>query len=212
MIMELPKKFYAPYCTLLQGILYITSSVSYESMMYDLTYALRNQICVYCNTKVKRKANATLDHRYPRSTGGVSITNNLFICCDKCNSQKGSLTHEEFLAMKKLPKERRSTYIRERQLEKERILKAKGFILPPEWISEMKIEAVSCSIFTNPCSHGKKYYRQKEFFETYNHLSRPIITDRNGVLLDGFTTYTIAVENHLDYIPAIKLENVVRVF
>ena len=51
--------------------------------------------------------NSTLDHRYPRDTGGISITDNLYPCCPKHNSEKGNLTHEEYLKVQRLPKKRK---------------------------------------------------------------------------------------------------------
>ena len=54
-----------------------------------------------------KKNKRTLDHRYPRDTGGVSITNNLFPCCHKCNTAKGNLTHKEFLDCRDMSKPER---------------------------------------------------------------------------------------------------------
>ena len=87
MIMELPKKFEFPFAKVKGGILEIYRLERFEDLMYELTYALKKKRCVYCGKKLKR-TNSTLDHRYPRDTGGISITNNLFPCCSKCNSNK----------------------------------------------------------------------------------------------------------------------------
>ena len=96
MIMELPEKFtYKDYAKVEGGVLYLERKERIEDVMYELTYALREPVCIYCGRRLKRK-DCTIDHRFPRSTGGVSIVNNLFIACAMCNSKKGDYLHREF--------------------------------------------------------------------------------------------------------------------
>ena len=162
MIMDLPEKFETPFAKVLNGMLYIYRMVSYESLMYDLTYACKRKKCIYCNKRIKRGKASTLDHRYPRDTGGVSITNNLFPCCPKCNSSKSNLTHEEFLIWRELPKKEAKQYLAEIKEERESIFKTIGFILPEEWIEYEERDKVICED-NGQYTRGKRYYKIKEF-------------------------------------------------
>ncbi len=210
MIMDLPEKFETPFAKVLNGMLYIYRMVSYESLMYDLTYACKRKKCIYCNKRIKRGKASTLDHRYPRDTGGVSITNNLFPCCPKCNSSKSNLTHEEFLIWRELPKKEAKQYLAEIKEERESIFKTIGFILPEEWIEYEERDKVICED-NGQYTRGKRYYKIQEFYEKYQHFPRPAVVDKNGRLLDGYNTVLFARDFDIAYIPVIRLENVVRV-
>ncbi|MDP5171865.1 MAG: HNH endonuclease [Bacteroidia bacterium] len=50
-----------------------------------------NNRCVYCGSKDA----LTIDHVHPKSLGGRDSWDNLVTACQKCNSQKGSLTPEQ---------------------------------------------------------------------------------------------------------------------
>jgi 5-methylcytosine-specific restriction endonuclease McrA len=75
-------------------------------MRRDLRDRLANAcgwICRYCGDPVDVKAMngtklATIDHRVPLSRGGTWKRNNLVIACQACNSAKGGMTEEEYLA------------------------------------------------------------------------------------------------------------------
>ena len=67
-----------------------------------------NLICFYCgvktvpwsNKKGKRPDNSrSQDHMVPRSRGGSHLSHNTVTCCNKCNTEKGSLTAEEYFAV-----------------------------------------------------------------------------------------------------------------
>lgn len=51
--------------------------------------------CVYCGRPA-----TTVDHVIPRSRGGPNAQWNLVPACKECNHEKGSLTAEEFLALR----------------------------------------------------------------------------------------------------------------
>jgi 5-methylcytosine-specific restriction endonuclease McrA len=53
--------------------------------------------CFYCGAPAK-----TRDHKLPRSRGGTDAPENLVLACKSCNSSKGRLTAEEFLAAREL--------------------------------------------------------------------------------------------------------------
>lgn len=58
-------------------------------------------ICPYCLEPIP-EGHRTRDHKIPKSRGGKNEPENIVICCDKCNHEKGSLTPEEYEIWKKL--------------------------------------------------------------------------------------------------------------
>ena len=55
-------------------------------------------VCPGCNTEM---SDPTLDHIIPLTRGGDNLIDNLRLFCRSCNSQKGSLTWEEFIEKQK---------------------------------------------------------------------------------------------------------------
>jgi len=53
-------------------------------------------ICHYCN-----KSGSTIDHKIPVAEGGKQSPANCVCCCEKCNQEKGSLTYEDYIILKK---------------------------------------------------------------------------------------------------------------
>ncbi|MBO6232812.1 MAG: HNH endonuclease [Clostridia bacterium] len=207
MIMDLPKKFRIEnYARVEEGVLYIERLERIEDLMYELTYAIRKHRCVYCRKKLKRK-NSTLDHRYPRDTGGVSIVNNLYPTCPLCNSHKSNFLHHEYLKVCKLPRDEKKKEIKKFYRQRDRNLKNIGYMLPKKWIENVDISEIKC----RPPGldlRGKKYHRIIAFWDTYHKLPRPIVLDRNNVLLDGYNIIIFSRDFKIKTIPAIKLENV----
>lgn len=69
-----------------KGKLYIEGNVNYERLIYNIVYSLKGKTrCYYCGKKLSAK-NGTLDHKYPRCFGGISVPENLEPCCKGCNS------------------------------------------------------------------------------------------------------------------------------
>lgn len=52
--------------------------------------------CFYCQQPLTDK-NRTLDHYYPRSSGGLQHIDNLRLCCMSCNDAKKNMPPEEFI-------------------------------------------------------------------------------------------------------------------
>ena len=206
MYMELPKRFKLSFAEIEEETLFINELVRFEDMMYEITYALKEKICIYCGEKLS-KQDSTLDHRYPRDTGGISITNNLFPCCSNCNSNKSNLTHDEYLRLIKLSKKERKKYLKHIHFYNKKTMKKIGYKLPKKWVD---LEEVGNINYKNPAENlrGKKYYRIVEFYNEYKKLPRPIIVDRNSQLLDGFNILFFAEEFNIKKIPVIRLENV----
>ena len=207
MIMELPEKFNMPYAEIAQGELILEQPVRFEDLVYDLTYALKKKHCVYCDKRLK-KYDCTIDHRYPRATGGISITNNLFPCCVKHNSDKNNLTHDEYMVAMTLEKNQRRNYEKILRKQKQKILDTVGFILPDEWVEYIDAEEIK---YQKPQVEfrGKKYYQLLEFYHQHKKLPRPIIVDKENQLLDGYNVLVFAKDFEIQYIPVVKLENVI---
>lgn len=60
--------------------------------------------CFYCKESMNRVMNhpkaASMDHKIPRSCGGLRLQDNIVACCRSCNTAKGSMTAEEFIRSK----------------------------------------------------------------------------------------------------------------
>lgn len=206
MIMELPKKFYMSFAEVRDGELIIHRLERYEDLMYELTYELRKSKCIYCGKELKPK-NRTLDHRYPRDTGGVSIVDNLYPTCSKCNSDKSNMTHDQYMHYRELSKGKRKEFRAQLECKREKRLRKKGFNLPDEWVTWVKVSEI---IYEMPKDilRGKRYGRLVEHYEKYGNIGKPVVLDRSNKLLDGFNIVLFALDNDIKRIPAIKLDNV----
>lgn len=211
MIMELPKKrnVKISYAQIKNGNLIIFDLCRYEDMIFELTYATKKKVCAYCGKRLKQD-NRTLDHIYPRSTGGVSIINNLNPSCPKCNSKKDNLTDEEYFEFikKKKSKNEQKEFLRYCSKRKEQKLKSIGYDLPNSWVMYEKVEKIK---YIKPKYEyiGKKYYKIVEFYKKYKHLPRPVIIDKNNELLDGYNLLMFARKRKIKKVPVIRLDNVV---
>jgi 5-methylcytosine-specific restriction endonuclease McrA len=59
----------------------------------------RNAKCIYCEKKLTLE-NATTDHIVPIADGGNNTQVNLMVCCQPCNSQRGTIPFNKFLKFK----------------------------------------------------------------------------------------------------------------
>lgn len=65
----------------------------------EALYEAQNGQCAYCG-RFLCIAHATLDHKIPRSRGGVNARSNLVVACKRCNTLKGDGT--EWMLRRKL--------------------------------------------------------------------------------------------------------------
>lgn len=208
MIIELPKSIKMTYVQIRKGRLYLYNNLRFEDLMYELTYKLKKDRCIYCGKKLNREC-STLDHKYPRATGGISITNNLFPCCQKCNTEKGFLLHEEYLKYRKIKdKKDKEKYTIQCEKYKEHVLVKKGFILPREWVDFIFLDEIKYEKSPTECK-GRKYQKILRFYQKYHKMPRPVVVDKNLKLLDGYNLILFAKENNIKKIPVIILENVI---
>lgn len=206
MYIELPQQFKLSFAKIVGNELLLYRLIRFEDVMYELTYALKEKVCVYCGQELKAD-DSTLDHRYPRDTGGISITNNLFPCCSRCNSNKSNLTHEEYLNVCKLSKEECKKYLIYVAENNKKIMKKIGYKLPRKWVTYEDVCNIS---YETPVDtlRGKRYRRILEFYKQYGKLPRPAIIDKYSQLLDGYNVLLFAKDWRIQRIPVIKLENV----
>lgn len=207
MNIELPEKFKAKNIECSNGRIIIHRPTCFESLMYNATKALKGHKCVYCGKDLKRGI-YTLDHRYPRDTGGISITDNLCPCCESCNSDKGNLTHEEYMKIKNLSKKDRQPILNTIHEKNEELRRSIGFNLPKSWVSYFDISSIKYAK-PNAYTKGKRFKELKSSFDTYGKIPRPIIADANCRLLDGYNVILLAEETNIPNIPVVKLDNIV---
>lgn len=208
MIMDLPKKIYIEnYAKAEGGILYIYRLERFEDLMYEITYATREHICIYCGKKLTLK-NSTLDHRYPRATGGVSIVNNLYPTCTSCNSHKSDCLHHQYLKICKMSNADKKKEIKKYRKHAEKIMKKIGYMLPKKWVETIDITDINCQQPSFLDLRGKKYHRIVAFWNENHKLPRPVVLDKNNVLLDGYNIIIFARDFNISTIPCIRLENV----
>lgn len=191
-------------------ILHIHQLLSFERLMYDLTYATNDvKECYYCSKPLNRRE-STLDHIYPRDLGGPSIPNNLCFCCRKCNLVKDNMTEEEFKDYLSLTKPSdKKKYIQHIANTRDSIKKSELLCLPTNWVVYLKTDKIISSarkFETTIDSYNYKKIEKK--YNKYGHIYRPIILDKNLKLLDGFKTLLYAQKHGITQVPVIILENV----
>lgn len=217
MILEIPNKyrFYErknpnSYAYEKNGTLYIKGNLSFEQLMYSLTYSLKNKRrCFYCNKKLNSK-NRTLDHKFPRCLGGITLPINLEVCCKKCNEEKDSLTVSQFEEIREISSELQKKkltleYKHMNQIE----LEKRGLCIPSCWISIKNRSRIYADIDLDTSYKGKRYSKIKSFYKKYHYLPRPIIVSSNNILLDGYLILMFAKNKGIKKVPIIVLENVI---
>lgn len=190
------------------GILYLRYGQSFQGVMYSLTYLMKGRhFCYYCKKSFPRDE-ITMDHMYPRSTGGPTIPQNIIPVCKHCNYEKSNMTLEQYKNYLSLKTEsRKISYLSQIHALKEGFKSIGLFEIPVEWITPVKIDDIHTNIdFANIT--GSKYQKVKTYYETHHQFQNPIILDRNFYSLDGFYALFVAKSLGIPMIPAIILENV----
>lgn len=77
---------------------------------YEALLARDGPTCHYCEVVLEGRGSRemTIDHVVPRSKGGNDSLDNLVLACASCNTRKGSLSYEEFVASEFVQERRRS--------------------------------------------------------------------------------------------------------
>ncbi len=212
MIMDLPKNYVGNGRDIFveNNILKIYKNVPFRKLVYELTYQIKGgkHRCLYCNSIIVNNK-VTLDHLYPQDFGGLTITNNLLPCCQKCNAEKSNMTAKEykmFLNYKQLGEEK--NYFKSLQKKKEAIRYLNKYQVPESWLCEYGISNILVLFKLDNPEDYSKYRKVKNFYEQYGYFQKPILLDRNGFLLDGFYNVIYAKKHKIRFLKAIKLDNV----
>lgn len=211
MIITLPNNFtykgrgYS--ATMENGILKLRGRIYFEQLMYSLAHEIcKGNVCEYCKHRIE--GTCTIDHIYPRCMGGVSITNNMAITCRKCNEEKDCLTLEEYRIFLTLDDSSKKKYKKSIASKNEKVKRKSGFKLPKEWIAIQDINSIICKNKKALEMKGKQYKRIEMFYKKYQRLPRPVIVDKNNIIIDGIAIYCFALNNKVNNISTIVLENV----
>lgn len=219
MIIDLPKnfRFYYPKkgakelkgnAEVRDGFLYIYGEVPFRRLMYDITYCLKGRTkCSYCGKEMNRQ-DATLDHAYVQDMGGPTVPNNLEPCCADCNSQKANFSKEQYARFLILNEADRKIYRKTVDTEQKLMRKNGMYSFPTEWLTQMSIQKFIVRVDLNKEFKGREYSKIKALYKEYGSLPKPIITDKDGFVLDGFASLMLAKEEELKLVPVIVLENV----
>ena len=190
------------------GILYLRYGQSFQNIMYFLTYFMKGRhYCYYCK-KTFPRTEITMDHMYPRSTGGPTIPQNLIPACKHCNGEKSNLTTEQYLIyLSKKNAEEKEKYFSEIRCFKKGLRYIGLFEIPITWITPVNVNDIHTSIDFSNISE-EKYKKVKSYYEKYHQFQTPIILDRNLYSLDGFYILFVAKTCNIPMVPAIILDNV----
>lgn len=189
--------------------LYIKGLVPWEKLAYDLCYALHGKkICFYCG-KIFKKRKMSVDHRFPRNYGGVTIPPNLISACRGCNSAKSDLDSYEYKIFCTMEEEEAKKFRENTYRKKKKLRYSRGFILPKNWTEEIEINQIIARPAPEDEQSQKKYKKVVDFLKEYSHLPNPIVLSSNHVLLEGNTVYWVAMDKGLKMVPVVILENVI---
>lgn len=190
------------------GILYLRYGQSFQGAMYALTYFMKGRhFCYYCKKSFPRNE-ITMDHMYPRSTGGPTIPQNIIPACKGCNTTKADMTKNQFLRYLSLHSEVEQSLFASKMRNLKDDYKSIGmFEIPIEWITPIRVCKIHTSIdFAN--LSDSKFKKVKAYYEEHHSFQHPIILDRNLYSLDGFYILFVAKACEVPVIPAIVLDNV----
>ena len=131
--------------------------------------------CYYCN-EILTKKTASRDHLLPRCKGGKT-KDNIVLCCKRCNSEKGSMTEDEY---------------------REYLLIKKEKMISPIPLDEIKISYV----FQRCPVSEKKILKAIDYYYNHGKFDKPIkIKYKNKILVDGLSRYEAAKFLNIKEVP-----------
>lgn len=190
------------------GILRLKYGQSFQNVMYDMTYFMKGRnFCYYCKQKIP-KNQMTMDHMYPRSTGGPTLTQNLIPACQKCNAEKADMTYKQYMVFRSFgSKPERKAYAAAITALKEGLKSSGIYEIPTDWYTYVDVNAIhTCIDFANISE--TKYNKVKSYLDAYGTFQVPMVLDRNLYSLDGFYNLFVAKSLGIAQMPAIVLDNV----
>lgn len=190
------------------GVLKLTKDSSFRRVMYEMTYQMKGyNRCFYCG-KIFSRDEMTIDHMIPQERGGPTITNNLVPCCKEHNSKKSNMTMEQYMRYRQLQGKEKKLYWQNVRRYVISMKKSDFLELPAGWISTKRIKDIIIRFDFSQNCRKSQYRKVKEFYREYGRLSKPVIVDRRGFLLDGFVVLQFAKDYNLRKVPVIVLDNV----
>lgn len=189
--------------------LYIEGNVNYERLIYDIVYSLKGKTrCYYCGKKLSAK-NRTLDHKYPRYFGGISIPENLEPCCKECNLNKLCMTEKQFLIWNEIESIKEQDLFFQSSVKKNtEVLKKKKFLIPNRWV---EMYDVAKYFLDAPFKriNKKKFKKLENYYKKWHQYPKPIIVSANGWVFEGNHIITHAKKINKHKVCAVVLENVI---
>lgn len=150
--------------------------------------------CCYCGEPLSR-LEMTADHFTPISRGGLTISENLGICCKSCNLEKGSMTATEYLKYRSShPKAKRADNLTTpdfKELTYDRVANIKDISVPKG--------------FKRTPPTANKVAKMKSYIKKWQQLDKAIeVFSRNDwTLTDGYARYFAASEMQMREVPII---------
>ena len=170
--------------------------------------------CAYCGRKLEQEK-ITVEHIMPKCRGGITGFKNIAAACNNCNNKKTFFTIEEFEVYKKLRENRDTHGAREylKKCEKDmNSCKREGIFtkMPGVEVEKFEIEKIvvkqSLEISYNYSS--KKERVERNHVAEYGRLRRPLVIDKNNILLESKQLYELAKDYNFTVVPVVILQDV----
>lgn len=190
-------------------ILYVSRYISFEDLMYTITYMVKGyDRCYYCGCELTDK-NRTLDHMYPRRWGGISIPENLVPSCKNCNRDKMDMSYDQFMRYRKLKTKTDKERFYKKCLEANfKVLMRARFVLNSNWLSVYDIQELLRYMKFNNLEKTKSN-NLAAYYRNWGQYTHPIIVSSNGWVFKGRHILHHAKKIKRKSVMAIVLDNVV---
>ena len=190
-------------------ILYVSGYISFEDLMYTITYMVKGyDKCYYCGCELTDK-NRTLDHMYPRRWGGISIPENLVPSCKNCNQDKIDMSYDQFMRYRRLKTKSDKEKFYEKCLEANfKVRKRSKFVLNSNWLSVYNIQEILRYMKFNKLEKTKSN-NLAAYYRNWGQYTHPIIVSSNGWVFKGRHILHHAKRIKRKSVMAVVLDNVV---
>ena len=190
-------------------ILYVSGYISFEDLMYTITYMVKGyDKCYYCGCELTDK-NRTLDHMYPRRWGGISIPENLVPSCKNCNQDKKDMSYDQFMRYRRLKTKSDKEKFYEKCLEANfKVRKRSKFVLNSNWLSVYNIQEILRYMKFNKLEKTKSN-NLAAYYRNWGQYTHPIIVSSNGWVFKGRHILHHAKRIKRKSVMAVVLDNVV---
>lgn len=191
------------------GVLYVKGCISFEDLMYTLTYMVKGyDYCYYCGCELTDK-NRTLDHMYPRRWGGVSIPENLVPSCKNCNGDKMDMSYDQFMQYRKLKtKKDKEEFYKKCVWTNLKVRKRARFVLNSNWLCVYDIQELIRYMKFDKLEKTKSD-NLAAYYRNWGQYTHPIIVSSNDWVFKGKHILHHAKGIKRKSVLAIVLDNVV---